>query len=111
VSSAAQFLNPSEAAKQLGVSTKALRLYEHCGLITPVRTLAGWRSYGPAEMARAREITELRALGLSLREVARVFEGDVQTLLRTLAAHEATLNRCSRRFRSTWPCSQFLVRY
>ena len=91
MSSAARFLNPSEAAKQLGVSAKALRLYEHRGLLTPVRTPAGWRAYGPAEMARAREIVELRALGLSLSEVARTFEGDAQTLERTLAAHEATL--------------------
>jgi DNA-binding transcriptional MerR regulator len=91
VSSAARFLNPSEAARQLGVSTKALRVYEHRGLIKPARTPAGWRAYGPAEMARAREIAELRALGLSLSEVARVFEGDAQTLERALAAHEATL--------------------
>jgi hypothetical protein len=42
-------------------------------------------------MARAREIAELRALGLSLGEVARVFEGDAQTLEHALAAHEATL--------------------
>jgi DNA-binding transcriptional MerR regulator len=91
VGSAARFLNPSEAARQLGVSAKALRLYERRGLITPARTLAGWRAYAPAEMARAREIAELRALGLSLRDVARVFEGDAQTLERTLAAHEATL--------------------
>lgn len=91
MNSAARFLSPSEAAKQLGVSAKALRLYEYRGLITPARTLAGWRAYGPAEMARAREIAELRALGLSLNEVARVFEGDAQTLERALAAHEATL--------------------
>jgi DNA-binding transcriptional MerR regulator len=91
VNSAARFLNPSEAAKQLGVSAKALRVYEHRGLITPVRTLAGWRAYGPAQMARAREIVELRMLGLSLRDVARVFGGDAQTLERTLAAHEAIL--------------------
>ena len=91
MSSAARFLNPSEAARQLGVSAKALRLYEQRGLMTPARTLAGWRAYGPAEMARAREIAELRALGLSLRDVARVFESDAQTLERTLAAHEATL--------------------
>ena len=91
MSSAAQFLNPSDAAQQLGVSAKALRVYEHRGLITPARTLAGWRAYGPAEMARVREIVELRTLGLSLSEVARVFEGDAQTLERTLAAHEATL--------------------
>jgi hypothetical protein len=42
-------------------------------------------------MARAREIVELRALGLSLRDVARVFEGDAQAFERTLSVHEAIL--------------------
>jgi DNA-binding transcriptional MerR regulator len=92
VNSAARFLSPSEAARQLGVSTKALRLYEQHGLITPGRTAAGWRAYGPAEMACASDIVELRALGLSLREVRRVFEGDARTLDRTLANHSATLD-------------------
>jgi DNA-binding transcriptional MerR regulator len=101
VNAATRFLSPSEAAKQLGVSAKALRLYEHRGLITPVRTLAGWRAYGPAEMARAREIVELRTLGLSIGEVARVFEGDAQTLERTLAAHERTLEDRARQLSDT----------
>jgi DNA-binding transcriptional MerR regulator len=91
VSSAAQFLNPSEAAKRLGVSAKALRLYEQRGLITPIRTAAGWRAYGPEEMARATEIAALRALGLSLGQVARVLGGDAQGLEPALAAHQATL--------------------
>ena len=91
MSSSAQFLNPSEAAKRLGVSAKALRLYEQRGLVAPVRTAAGWRAYGPDEMARAAEIVALRALGLSLAQVARVLEGDAQGLEPALAAHQATL--------------------
>jgi DNA-binding transcriptional MerR regulator len=91
VSSSAQFLNPSEAAKRLGVSAKALRLYEQRGLFAPSRTAAGWRAYGPNEMARAAEIAALRALGLSLAQVARVLGGDPQALEPALAAHQATL--------------------
>jgi DNA-binding transcriptional MerR regulator len=91
VSSSAQFLSPSEAAKQLGVSGKALRLYEQRGLIAPIRTAAGWRAYGPDEMARAAEVAALRALGLSLGQVARVLGGDAQGLGPALAAHQATL--------------------
>jgi DNA-binding transcriptional MerR regulator len=91
VSSAAQFLNPSAAAQRLGVSVKALRLYEQRGLITPSRTAAGWRAYGPAEIARDAEIVALRALGLSLSQVARVLGDDPQYLEAALAAHEATL--------------------
>jgi len=84
-------LNPSEAARRLGVSAKALRLYEQRGLVAPARTTAGWRAYGPEEMARAAEIAALRALGLSLAQVARVLKGDAQGLEPALAAHQASL--------------------
>jgi DNA-binding transcriptional MerR regulator len=91
VSPSAQFLNPSEAARRLGVSAKALRLYEARGLIAPVRTAAGWRAYGPDEMARVAEIAALRELGLSLAQVARVLEGCSKSLEPALAAHQAAL--------------------
>jgi len=91
VSHSAQFLNPSEAATRLNVSTKALRLYEQRGLIAPIRTAAGWRAYGPAEMARAAEIVALRDLGLSLAQVARVLKGDPECLEPALAAHQTML--------------------
>jgi DNA-binding transcriptional MerR regulator len=93
VSSSAQYLNPSAAARRLGVSAKALRLYEQRGLVAPVRTSAGWRVYGPEEMARAGEIAALRALGLSLAQVARVLQGDGGGLEAALAAHQAALER------------------
>jgi DNA-binding transcriptional MerR regulator len=91
VSSSAPFLNPSAAARRLGVSTKALRLYEQHGLINPARTAAGWRAYGPAEMTRAAEIVTLRTLGLSLSQVSRVLGDDPQGLEPALAVHQATL--------------------
>ncbi|HEY6257626.1 MAG TPA: MerR family transcriptional regulator [Xanthobacteraceae bacterium] len=91
MSPSARFLKPSEAAKQLGVSTKALRLYEQRGLIAPGRTAAGWRAYGPAEVACVAEVVALRALGLSLAQVARVLGGDPEGLEPALAAHQATL--------------------
>ena len=87
----ARFLRPSEAAKRLGVSTKALRIFEERGLVAPNRTAAGWRAYGPDEMARAAEIVALRALGLSLAQVAGVLAAVPQGLQLTLAAHQATL--------------------
>jgi DNA-binding transcriptional MerR regulator len=91
VSSSAPFLNPSQAARRLGVSTKALRLYEQRGLVAPARTPAGWRAYGPSEVARLAEIAALRGLGLSLAEVARVLAGEVRALEPALAAHQLTL--------------------
>jgi DNA-binding transcriptional MerR regulator len=91
VNASAQFLNPSEAARRLGVSAKALRLYEARGLIAPLRTAAGWRAYGPDEMARVAEIAALRELGLSLAQVAQVLEGNSESLEPALAAHQAAL--------------------
>ncbi|MBN3769450.1 MerR family transcriptional regulator [Burkholderia sp. Se-20378] len=86
-------LSASEAAKRLGVSVKALRLYERQGLVTPGRTLAGYRAYGPDDLARATDIAALRALGLSLAQVASVLEGDARSLSDALATHENTLER------------------
>ncbi|UVC10900.1 MerR family transcriptional regulator [Rhizobium sp. TH2] len=87
----AQFLNASEAAGRLGVSAKALRLYEQRGILAPKRTEAGWRVYGPEQMARAAEIVALRGLGLSLAQVARVLRGDHDCLESALAAHQERL--------------------
>nr|WP_264162232.1 MerR family transcriptional regulator [Burkholderia metallica] len=42
-------LSASEAAARLGVSVKALRLYERQGLVTPARTVAGYRAYQAVE--------------------------------------------------------------
>jgi len=91
VNASAQFLHPSAAADLLGVSAKALRLYEQRGLVTPRRTAAGWRVYGPDEIARAAEIIALRALGLSIAQIARGLGDDPQGLEPALAAHEAML--------------------
>jgi DNA-binding transcriptional MerR regulator len=91
VSASVPFLNPAAAAQRLGVSAKALRLYEQHGLIKPGRTAAGWRAYGPDEMIRAAEIVTLRALGLSLSQIARVLGDDPQGLEPALAAHQAVL--------------------
>lgn len=91
MSASAQFLNPSAAARRLGVSAKALRLYEQRGLLTPSRTSAGWRAYGPDEIAMAAEIIALRALGFSLFQIEQVLREDSHGLEPALAAHEATL--------------------
>ena len=85
-------LSPSEAAARLGVSSKALRLYEQPGFVTPLRSAAGWRTYGPTEMARARQVVALRALGLSLGQIGRVLDGNPEELDAAFAAHQADLD-------------------
>lgn len=92
-----RYLSPTDAARQLGVSPKALRLYEQRGLVRPARSQAGWRAYGPDEMARAAEIVALRGLGLSLADVGRVLGGDTAGLAAALARHQADLEGRQRR--------------
>ena len=86
-----KFLNASDAARHLGISAKALRLYEQRGLLAPIRSEAGWRAYGPTDLERASEIVALRALGFSLAQVARVLTGDARGLEPALAAHQTAL--------------------
>ena len=86
-----RFLNASDAARRLGISVKALRLYEQRGLLAPVRSDAGWRAYGPQDLERATEIVALRALGFSLAHVARILKGDASGLEPALATHQEAL--------------------
>ena len=97
MSSHARYVSPAEAARRIGASAKALRVYEQHGLLAPGRNAAGWRTYGPAEISRAAEIVKLRGLGFSLAQIARVLTGDAQDLEPILAAHQTLLERQMRK--------------
>lgn len=84
-------LTAAEAARELGVSAKALRLYEQNGLLKPLRTAVGWRMYGPPELARAREVVALRQLGMGLVQIKGVLSAGGDELDAALAAHQASL--------------------
>ena len=86
-----QFLSPSEAARLLGMSVKALRLYEKRGLIAPPRTAAGWRVYGQRELEQVTEIAALRGLGLGLAEIGRILAGSPGRLAIALAGQQSAL--------------------
>ncbi len=87
----ARYLSPLEAAHRLGVSAKALRLYEQRGFVSPLRTEAGWRAYGPEAMARLGEVVALRSLGFSLAHIGRLLAGDDRGLEQALALHQGNL--------------------
>jgi len=86
-----RYLSPAEAAKKLGVSVKALRLYESRGLVAPLRTRADWRAYGPEQMARLHQILALKRMGLSLVRIAEMLSGKTSTLESVLALQEQVL--------------------
>ncbi len=70
-----QLFTPTEAARRLGVSIKALRLYERHGLIAPQRNISGWRFYGPEAMERGRGSSSSVDLGMSLKDIGAVLAG------------------------------------
>lgn len=65
-------LSPTETAARFGISIKALRLYEQRGLLTPLRSEAGWRINGPDQIARLHQILALKRLGLSLASIGQL---------------------------------------
>lgn len=94
-------LSPAEAAARLGISIKALRLYEQRGWVIPQRSAAGWRVYPADALARAGEIVALRALGLSLAQIADVLTGAAADLDAALAAHQTGLEVQARALTAT----------
>ena len=89
-------LSPTETARRFGVSIKALRLYERHGLLTPLRSKSGWRTYGPDQIARLHQILALKSLGLPLASIGRVL-ASTETLDAVLALQDQALSQESRR--------------
>jgi len=86
-------LSPAEAARKLGVTAKALKLYERHGLVTPIRAANGYRAYGPGEIARLHQVLALKRLGLPLSKIASLLHGKLASLDAILALQETVLGR------------------
>lgn len=89
-------LSPTETARRFGVSIKALRLYERRGLLKPLRSKSGWRTYGPGQIARLHQVLALKSLGLPLAGIARLLTS-ADTLAAVLAMQDQALVRESLR--------------
>ena len=89
-----------EAARRVGVSAAALRMYEKRGLLPEaLRSAGGYRQYAEEHLQRARLVRRARRMGLSLAQIAQAMGyGSERTCLqRLLRAHVERLEREARR--------------
>jgi DNA-binding transcriptional MerR regulator len=66
-----EWLSAAECASRTGLTVRALRVYEECGLIAPRRSAGGWRMYGPRDLTKLNTIALLKTAGLSLEQTSR----------------------------------------
>jgi MerR family transcriptional regulator, thiopeptide resistance regulator len=88
-----RYLSPAQTARALGVTVRALRVYEQRGLVRPLRSQAGWRAYGPEALARLHQVLTLKRLGLSLAKIAVLISGRLSKLDAVLELQEEVLER------------------
>lgn len=86
-----RFRTATETARLLGLTVKALRVYERHGLVRTKRTAAGWRIYGPSEMLRLNQVIWLKRLGLKLMQISAILHDQSINLDRLLALQEEVL--------------------
>lgn len=88
------------AARETGLSAKAIRLYERKGLLAPAeRTEAGYRLFSPDDTAVLHFIRRAKALDLSLEEIKTILdlqrggEQPCQLVTSILDAHLAEIDQ------------------
>lgn len=86
-----KLLTAAECASRIGLTVRALRLYEARGLLTPKRTEKNWRLYGAREIARLNEILVLKQLGLSLSSIVGLLVGQESRFDDLLAVQQVNL--------------------
>lgn len=70
-----EYLQISDLAEKLGITTRTIRLYEQMGLVDPPKRTEGRiRVYDAADVKRFKFVLKLKELGLSLNEMKELAE-------------------------------------
>jgi hypothetical protein len=59
-----------EFARLTGLTVRALQHYDHLGLLKPVRSRAGHRTYSDQDLQALVQILALKSVGVPLRQIA-----------------------------------------
>ncbi len=84
-------MGPADLARRLGITIKALRVYERQGLVKPRRSRQGWRVYAPEDIERLSRALALKAMGFGLSQIAGLLDAGPDEMAVALAAQEARL--------------------
>lgn len=85
-------LRVGELAAQAAVSVRTLHHYDEIGLLRPTQhTAAGHRRYSATDLLRLQQITSLRQLGFSLREIRAWLDDPSKTARDIVDLHLARL--------------------
>ena len=68
-------LTIGELARRTGLSVSAIRFYEACGLVNPIRTAGAQRRFLRSDIRRLSFALIAQQLGLSLEEIAQALAG------------------------------------
>ena len=90
-------MTAADCARQIGVTVKALRVYEEHGLLSPQRSEKNWRLYGAREISRLNEILTFKAMGFSLSRITELLSGRESTTDNMLALQQACLTEQRKR--------------
>lgn len=86
-----RYVTPAEAARRLGITIKALRLYESWGLVKPARTERGWRLYAPEDIERVSRALAFKAMGFPLAHIVGLLDAGPDEMAAALAVQERQL--------------------
>jgi len=91
------FMTAADCARQIGITVKALRVYEDHGLLSPPRSEKNWRLYGAREISQLNEILTLKAMGFSLSRITKLLSGHETTTDDMLALQQSYLTEHRKR--------------
>src|SRR5690348_17376488 len=83
----------SQFAEKSGITVRALHHYDRMGLLKPSgRTESGYRLYADRDYARLQQIETLKFIGLPLRQIKDLLDGNDLDLGETLRLQQRLLN-------------------